>query len=129
MMNKTLIISAFAAFALLGGGAIAMNVTGGNVAVAQAQSAKAIVDAAIQRGEVGERVDGYLAVVDGKNPSAAVRAAVQEINIGRKSVYTQRANARNVKTEELSTLIGEQQIQKLPPGAYYLDASGVWKRK
>jgi len=67
------ILGGFAAVALLAGGSAVMNMAGVNVAHAQS-SAKATVDAAIARGEIGEQITGYLGVVDGASPSAAVRA-------------------------------------------------------
>jgi len=64
------ILGGFAAAALLTGGAIVMNASGANVAHAQS-SAKATVDAAIARGEVGETITGYLEVVEGAAQQSA----------------------------------------------------------
>jgi len=96
---------------------------------AQAQSAKSVVDAAKARGEVGEQIDGYLGIVSGKSPSADVRRAVQEINIGRKNVYTKRARQENVTVEAIAASIGVKQLQKARAGETVRDASGQWKTK
>jgi len=122
------ILGGFAAVALLAGGSAVMNMAGVNVAHAQS-SAKATVDAAIARGEIGEQITGYLGVVDGASPSAAVRAAMSEINIARKSVYTRAAANGPESAAVFAQLTGEKQIKKAAPGTYVKDASGVWKKK
>ncbi len=122
------ILGGFAAAALLTGGAVVMNTAGVNVAHAQS-SAKATVDAAIARGEIGEQITGYLGVVDGASPSSTVRAAMDEINIARKSVYTNAAAGSPQPASVFAQLTGEKQIAKSAPGTYVKDASGVWKKK
>jgi len=123
------LIGGFAALALLAGGAVTLNLSGENVAHAQLSSAKAVVDAAIVRGEIGEQINGYLGVVDGASPSAAVLDAMKEINIARKSVYTQAATGSPQPASVYAQLTGEKQIKKAAPGSYVKDASGVWKKK
>lgn len=125
---KTL-IGGFAALALVAGGAIALNASGDNAAYAQISTAKATVDAAITRGEIGEQIDGYLGVVDGASPSATVRNAMNEINIARKSVYTQAASKSGQPASVFAQLTGEKQIKKSAQGTFVKDATGVWKRK
>lgn len=124
---KKLIIAGLAASGLLAGGAVALHTTGTNVAEAR-QSAKSIVDAAKTRGEVGEQIDGYLGVVSG-SASADVRAAVNEINIGRKQVYTRLAREQNVRIEVVARLTGEKQIAKATSGEFVLGEDGQWSRK
>lgn len=123
---KKMLIAAVTAAGLMTGGALMLQTSGDNVAAAQS-SAKAVVDAAKSRGEIGERIDGYLGVVG--SPSAAVRAAMDEINIGRKSVYTELAREQNVKTEVVARLTGEKQIVKAGKGEFIMDESGQWKKK
>lgn len=127
MMKK--LFAGFSAIALLAGGAIALNTLDMNTAQAQAQNAKATVDAAKARGEVGEQIDGYLGVVSGKSPSAAVKSAVQEINIGRKSVYTKEARESNVRTEDVAGLSGEKLVNRAPRGQMVKGAAGNWYQK
>ena len=65
----------------------------GGVALAQGSA----VTAAIAAGQVGERADGYLGVrgsIDG-----GTRAAVEQINIKRRALYTSRASERGVAVE------------------------------
>jgi len=59
---KTL-LGGFAAISLLAGGMGLISVTADNTAHAQTSTAKATVDAAIKRGEVGEQINGYLGIV------------------------------------------------------------------
>ena len=125
---KTL-LGGFAALSLLAGGTLLMTSTGENIAHAQTSSAKATVDSAKARGEIGEQIDGYLGVVDGASPSSAVRNAMSEINIARKAVYTQAADAGGVQTPVFAQLTGEKTIKKAPSGHYIKDATGVWKKK
>lgn len=126
-MMKKLVISSLAAFAMIGAASLALAPAG--VDIAYAQSAKSLVDAAKARGDVGEQIDGYLGIVSGRAPSAAVRKAVQEINIGRKQVYRNRARQENVSLEAIAASIGVRQLQKARPGETVRDASGQWKKK
>lgn len=123
------ILGGFAALALLSGSAVWLTSTGENVAHAQISSAKATVDAAIARGEIGEQINGYLGIVDGQSPSAAVRNAMSEINIARKAVYTEAASGGAEPASVYAQLTGEKQIKKAAAGTYVKDASGVWKKK
>ncbi len=127
-MGMKKIIAAVSAIAILGGGAIALNALDMNSASAQAANAKATVDSAKARGEVGEQIDGYLGIVPGSSPSAAVRSAVQEINIGRKTVYTNQARANNVRTEDVAGVSGEKLINRAPSGQMVKGNSGWYKR-
>ncbi|GLQ22000.1 YdbL family protein [Algimonas porphyrae] len=124
---KKLIIAGLAASGLLVGGAVALHGTGTNVAEAR-MNAKSIVDAAKARGEVGEQIDGYLGII-AADASREVRAAVNEINIGRKQVYTRLAREQNVRIEVVARLTGEKQIAKAGPGEMVLGEDGQWTRK
>lgn len=129
MAKLKIMIGAIATIGMMAGGTMVLTQAGQNVAYAQTDNSKAIVDAAIQRGEVGEQIDGYLGIVDGANPSKQVRDAVADINIKRQSVYTEAAVANNVQRTVFAQLTGEKQIKKAAPGTFVKDASGVWKRK
>ena len=82
--------------ALLGAGAIALNTQGLNSAQAQSASAKATVDSAKAAGKIGETAAGYLDAVNNQSLDAATSAAMKEINIARKALYTRLANEQNV---------------------------------
>lgn len=123
---KTFLIAGFAALSVLSVGAVAGNLSGTSVAQAQS-NAKNVVDAAKTRGEIGERIDGYLGVVG--DPSPAVRAAMDEINIGRKAVYTRLAREQNVRIEVVARLTGEKQVEKAAKGEYVMGDDGRWTQK
>jgi len=123
------LLGGFAALSLLAGGTLLMSNSGENVAYAQTANAKATVDAAKARGEIGEQISGYLGVVDGASPSPAVIDAYKEINIARKSVYTRLATQQNVQIDVVAQITGEKQIKKAASGHYVKDMSGEWKRK
>lgn len=98
-------------------------------AVADIAAAKAVVDAAKGRGEVGEGRDGLLASVHG-SLSPAVQSAVDEINAGRQAAYGQLASKNNVPVEAAGQSAYTNIIlPKLQPGQYYQEASGAWVRK
>lgn len=114
---------------LLGAGAIAMNTQGLNTAQAQSASAKATVDSAKAAGKIGETAAGYLDAVNNQSLDAATQAAMKEINIARKALYTRLANEQNVKTEVVAALTGEKQVAKARTGEYVLMSSGNWVQK
>lgn len=126
---KKLLAAGLMAATLLAGGAMTLHLTGENVAEAQQGSSqsKQIVEAAKKRGEIGERIDGYLAAVT--NLSPAVQAAMDDINISRKVVYEQLAEARGQSIRVVAQLTGESQINKAEPGEYVQGADGQWIQK
>jgi len=129
MMMKKTIFTAISAIALLAGGTLAVATFGGTDATAQAQSAKSIVDSAKSKGVIGETIAGYLAETGQGSLSSAERAAMNEINIGRKSIYTKKARAENLQVEVVAAVFGEKQIAKSASGEKVMDSSGVWRKK
>ena len=126
MTLRNKLLGAFAALALVTGGTFIAAQTGDNVATAQAQSAKSIVDAAIARGAMGETSGGYL---DGTGKeTAAERNAMNEINIARKALYTKKARDENLQVDVVAAIFGEKQIAKASPGDMVRDANG-WRKK
>ena len=88
---------------------------------AQAQSAA--VQAAMAAGQIGERIDGYLGVRGAV--SDQVRAELEQINIKRRALYTQRAQQRGVSVEAVAAATACQAIQRLKAGETYY-AGGSW---
>lgn len=126
MNMKSLTVAAFAAPLLIGSAITATTLM--TPATAHAQSPKAIVDAAIAKGVVGETAAGYLGLVNGK-ASPAVINAMNEINIRRKSVYTARARKNGTSVEIMAALTGESQMAKSAPGTKVLTKDGQWVTK
>ena len=86
-----------------------------------------VIDAAIASGQVGETIDGLLGVVGTADPSLVRK--VNEINNRRAAKYAEVAADTGTTTAQVARLTGEKQIAKLQAGEYYMDESGVWKKK
>lgn len=126
---KTYVLTTVAAFAWLAGTAMLLHSSGHNVAVAQEASASSrqIVQAAKARGEVGERIDGYLGAVGSLSPD--VKAAMDDINISRKVAYERLADQRGLSTRVVAQLAGENLIQRAGRGEYVMGSDGRWTQK
>mgnify|MGYP003122012429 CR=1 FL=1 len=85
------------------------------------------IEAAIEAGQVGERIDGRLGVVGTADP--ALIRKVQEINNKRAAKYAQVANETGTTVAEVARITGEKQIASLRAGQWYMDESAAWKRK
>ncbi|MFT4074189.1 MAG: YdbL family protein [Asticcacaulis sp.] len=128
-MKKTSLLKAAAAALALATSAVAVSAVMTQPAVADVAGSKALVDAAKAKGTVGERNNGYLGFVSGAG-DAATKAAVDEINAGRSSVYGQAAAKNGVSPEAAGISAFANVIQpKLKAGEYYQDASGNWVKK
>lgn len=125
MKLSSIILSAFTALAFMGAFTTTATLINGQNAQAQTRTAKMIVDAAITEGIVGETASGYLALVNG-TASPEITNAMNEINIGRKTVYTRLARAQNVQVEIVAALTGEKQLAGAAPGTKVLTKAGRW---
>ena len=125
MKMKTILLSSLAAFTVMGTGVFTANLVSGDMAYAQSASAKATVDDAIADGTVGETAAGYLALT-GSSASASVTNAMNEVNIGRKTVYTRLAREQNVQIEVVAALTGEKQLAKAEAGTKIMNKQGKW---
>ncbi|HYS45142.1 MAG TPA: YdbL family protein [Rhizomicrobium sp.] len=96
-------------------------------AFADLASDKAAVDAAKAAGTVGEQADGYLGVVSGAD--GAITAAVNDINAGRRQVYSQTAAKSGVTPDAAGQATGAQLIAKVPGGQYFKPLGGAWTKK
>ena len=88
---------------------------------------KATVDAAKAAGKVGEQADGYLGIVAGAD--GTITAAVNEINAGRREVYTQTATKSGVSPDAAGQATGAQLIAKVPAGQYFKPLGGAWTKR
>jgi uncharacterized protein len=103
---------------MAGLGAVALLALGG---AAWAQGGA--VRAAIAAGQVGERADGYLGIRG--SVDAGVRAEVEQINIKRRALYTDRAQQRGVSVEAIAAATACQAMQRVGVGEAY-NAGGGW---
>lgn len=98
----------------------------GLAAPAQAQRDPAY-EAARAAGKVGEKMDGYLAVVSGGD--AALRKMVDDINIKRRETYAQKAQGANATLEQYAFTAGCLLISRTEPGEMYQAPDGSWKER
>lgn len=83
--------------------------------------------AARSAGQVGEKMDGYLGIVGSETP--VLRRMVDDINIKRRAVYSQRAQSNNATIEEYAFTSGCLAIAKTAPGEKYQAPDGSWQTR
>jgi len=83
--------------------------------------------AARSGGQVGEKMDGYLGVVGGGSP--ALRAMVDDLNIKRRAVYSQKAQAQRATVEEYAFTSGCLLIGQTVAGEKYQAPDGSWQTR
>lgn len=93
---------------------------------AQAQRDPAY-QAARDNGQVGEKMDGYLGIVGAATP--ALRAMVDDLNIRRRAVYAEQAQANNATLEEYAFTAGCLAISRTTPGEMYQAPDGTWHQR
>lgn len=107
-------------------GALGALVATGSATSALAQRDPAYA-AARSSGQVGEKMDGYLGIVG--TPTPELQRLVDDINIKRKAVYVQRAQAERATVEEYALTAGCQAIAKTVPGEKYQAPDGSWQTR
>lgn len=78
-------------------------------------------------GQVGEKMDGYLAVVGASN--AELQRIVNDINIKRREVYAAKAKAANATLEEYALTAGCIAIARTAVGEKYQAPDGSWQTR
>jgi uncharacterized protein YdbL (DUF1318 family) len=78
-------------------------------------------------GLIGEKVDGYVAVVGAGSPE--LRRVVDDTNIKRRAVYAEKAQAQRVTIEEYAFATGCTLIAKTSPGEKYQAPDGSWQTR
>lgn len=111
-----------AAFVLAAGATL----LGGIAAPALAQRDPAYASAR-SSGQIGEKMDGYLGIVGAETP--ALRRIVNDINIKRRAVYSEKAQSANATLEEYAFAAGCQAILKTEPGEKYQAPNGSWQTR
>ena len=102
----------------------ALVLAGAGAAYAQRDPAYAAARAA---GQIGEKTDGYLGYV--VPPSGAVRAMVEDLNIKRRALYSEKAQASNATVEEYAFTSGCRLILQTAPGEKYEAPGGGWQTR
>ena len=101
--------------------AAALVLAGAGAAWAQRDPAYA---AARASGQVGEKMDGYLGFVT--PPGGAVRGLVEDLNIKRRALYSEKAQGANATVEEYAFTSGCRLITQTAPGEKYEGPGGGW---
>jgi len=78
-------------------------------------------------GIIGERFDGYVAVV--KNASPKIKALVASVNQKRKARYQQIAKKRNQPLNQVELIAGKATIKKTAKGNFIFLKGVGWKKK
>jgi uncharacterized protein len=128
-MTKLSMFKAVCAATLLTVSAVGAVTLVATPAMADVASSKALVDTAKKQGIVGEKSNGYLGFVKASS-DGALKAAVDEINAGRQTVYAQAAAKNGVSAEAAgqSTFVNVI-MPKVGAGEYYQDSTGNWVKK
>ncbi|MGE0740485.1 MAG: YdbL family protein [Hyphomonadaceae bacterium] len=91
-----------------------------------------VIEAARAAGQVGEQFDGYLGFVPGASISADLRGRVDQNNMRRRQLYTQRASSRNASVAEVATAVACEIFsdpEKISVGERYRDQAGQWRQR
>ena len=88
----------------------------------------ASLDQAKAAGQVGEKIDGFLGVVDANAPTD-VRALVERINAERAAKYAEIAQKQGTAVDAVAKIAGQKLIERTPAGQYVLGADGRWRQK
>lgn len=108
------------------GGLLAATAAVGIATPAMAQRDPAYA-AARSSGQVGEKMDGYLGIVG--TPSPELQRLVDDINIKRKAVYADKAQAAGATIEQYSITAGCLAIARTVPGEMYQAPDGTWQTR
>lgn len=117
-------INSIRRFAL--GVAAASLALGGLASPVQAQRDPAY-EAARSSGKVGEKMDGYLGIVGAGTPD--LQRLVNDINIKRRAVYSEKAQAASATLEEYALTAGCLAIARTVPGEKYQAPDGSWQTR
>lgn len=78
-------------------------------------------------GKIGEQADGYLGIVG--TPTTELKKVVDDVNIKRRAVYSQKAQQNNVTIEAYALTSGCDLILRTQPGEMYRSPEGKWKTR
>ena len=86
------------------------------------------LDDAKAAGLVGERIDGYLGVLESSAP-ADVKRLVEQINAERRAKYAEIAKKQGAPVKAVAQIAGEKLINRAGRGEYVMGADGQWRQK
>jgi uncharacterized protein YdbL (DUF1318 family) len=85
------------------------------------------LDAAKTAGQVGERADGYVGLVQSGAP-AQVKQLVESVNSGRRKSYSQIAAKNGIAVESVAARAGARLVGGAASGEWVMKGGGGWKR-
>ncbi len=95
-----------------------------------AQAQDSAISVARAAGQVGEQADGYLGFVSGASISADLRGRVEQNNIRRRALYTQRATQRSASVNEMAAAVACEVFQgRIAMGERYRNEGGQWRQR
>ncbi len=109
---------------VLAAGMAVLALAGAGAANAQRDPAYA---AARAQGQVGEKMDGYLGYVT--PPSPEVRTLVEDLNIKRRALYSEKAQSAQATVEEYAFTTGCRLIAQTVAGEKYEAPDGSWRTR
>ena len=98
----------------------------GFAGLASAQARDPAYAAARAGGQVGEMANGYLGVVSG---GADIKRMVDDLNIKRKAIYAERAQAQHATLDEYAFTTGCKLILQTQAGEKYQAPDGSWQTR
>lgn len=88
----------------------------------------ATLEEAKAAGQIGEKQDGYIGLVQGNVP-ADVAALVESVNAQRRARYEQIAASNGIAVADVARLAFERAFEATRPGHFVESAPGQWARK
>lgn len=98
------------------------------LALAAAPAHAGALDDARKAGQVGEQMNGYIALVK-ESATKDVKALVKDINQRRKAKYAKLAKGNGVTLEQIESQMGQKLIEKAKRGSYVQNPKGDWYKK
>ncbi len=92
-----------------------------------ARAGDPVIDAAKDAGQVGEKIDGYLAPVSSVDP--ALKRKIDEINALRRQFYANLANQEGTSLVAVARVSGEKLVAGEKSGRLVYDDTGRWIKK
>ena len=86
------------------------------------------LDRAKGQGLVGEKADGYVAIVAPQS-NPLIQALVNNVNAKRRAAYAEIARKNATSVDAVARLAGEKLLARASSGAWVTDADGVWRKK
>lgn len=115
-------------FAAFGWGLLSVLLVFFAIGAAQPASAQEMLRSAKQAQQVGEQLDGYLALVD-ESASAKIKKMIENTNNLRKDRYQKVASMRGTTLESVGKQAAEIIFKRAVPGDMLQTADGKWKKK